>query len=55
MTNIKVYDIDAEMLDKMAEEDDESIADVVSRILEYYQDSLDLTATSPTDDDEEDE
>lgn len=50
MTKINVYDIDVENLQKMADEQNESIAEVLSRVLDFYMEQLDLWNTSPSDD-----
>lgn len=40
MTNILVYDIEAEVLEKMAEENDTTVAEVVCEMVDYIQKTL---------------
>lgn len=38
MTNITIYDIEAEELDKIADVNDMTIADVIEMLMEYAED-----------------
>ena len=40
MTNILVYDIEAEELEKLAEENDTTVAELVCEMVEYIQKTL---------------